>query len=186
LASAAAEQNKATDSILVAGIGTKLILDTMRTSLAIATLWISAACASAPPTRYAADVPVEKQGRYAFQEAVRGSSRTLVLEGEFVVSADTVTVTERSAACEPVRPPDLRHFVVRCGDLTLSFDRRDPARAVAYRATDYTLTEESACVGRRILVGDQPVCGQTATDQREVRGRLSGVIYPRRVASTQR
>jgi hypothetical protein len=170
----------------VTRIATKLILDTMRTSLALATavlrtgafvtIGMTVACASASVSRFATNVPVEQQGRYVFQESVAGSSRTLVLEGEFTVQADTVTVTERSARCDPAQPPDLRHFVVRCGDLTLLFDRRFPSRHVAYRVDGYKLVEESGCIGRRVATGNEVACDRTATDEREVRGPLTGVL----------
>jgi len=154
----------------------------MRTTATLSALLIGAGCASA--TRYAGPIPEHAHGHYTFSETVAGSTRGLVLAGEFTVAADTITVTEQSAPCEPVQPADMQLVRYRCGDVLLAFDRRNPAH-VTYRVMGYKLESRAGCVGRRVAVVGGVECDRTAEDEVEVPAVLTGYIRAARTSAAQ-
>jgi len=152
----------------------------MRKCATLVIIGFAAACATIAPRTV--PYPNAQFGRFAFIEPVAGSSRALVIEGEFVVTPDTVTVTEKHAACDPIQPPDLRLFSYRCGDVTFSFDRRDPARRAQYTVRGQRLAMRTRWDGGFVFAGGTATRRLT-NEEYEVEATFTGRLHSTPVGS---
>jgi hypothetical protein len=124
---------------------------------------------------------VDHLGTYQFSERVSASgsaAETIDLEGNVVVTADTVTVDARPGPCDvDVNVTRPNPFTYRCGtNVVLSFDRTDPVGRAAYSAALAQNESHQVCARYEVDSVGRRYCAetQTITTQRIVRrsGRL--------------
>ena len=85
-------------------------------------------------------------GAYRFAQRMEDGS---VLEGQFVVTRDTVVARDASKPCEyEAKETGAAQLVYQCSNFKLRFDRADPAHRVFYEAI-VQITRVQACRGRR-------------------------------------
>lgn len=131
----------------------------------------------------AVPVPQSHDGRYQFFERIPNTTPAVVLEGEFLVRGDAVTVTSRQGDCRyEERESQALTLAYRCGDLLLSFDRFKLGEQVGYTipATITTYVEGCAMYGQSR--GGDRVCTRTRMESVKTDVLKQGVLRPRRVA----
>lgn len=104
---------------------------------ACAGLWAAGLAAGlggcAGSRRQAGPNPEAAFGAYRF--AQRMPEDGSVLEGQFILTRDTIIVRPVAGHCEyEPRDTDLTSLVYQCGTFKLRFERSDPARRVTYDA----------------------------------------------------
>jgi hypothetical protein len=141
-----------------------------------ALLLAGSACGGAPPP--GAPIPESRQGTFRFLERVEGSSPEILLEGELTVGPDTVLVDVNRGLCQPPLQPDTQNFRYRCGELTLSFDRRNPTQRASYTVRGRGFEVRRVC--RRTAPGSdgRPVCVQFGQELVEAERTFTGRLRP--------
>jgi hypothetical protein len=146
-------------------------------SLAFSALLLTcSACGSAP--RPGAPIPESRQGTFRFMERVEGSSPEILVEGEVSVFADTVEVRVNTGLCQPALVANSQEFRFRCGELALSFDRRNPAQRANYAVQGRGFEVQRVC--RRTATGSdgRPVCIEYGRELVEVERTFTGRLRP--------
>jgi hypothetical protein len=109
---------------------------------------------------------------------VEGSSPEILLEGELTVGPDTVLVDVNSGLCQPALQPDTQNFRYRCGDLALTFDRRNPTQRASYTVRGRGFEMRRVC--RQTATGSdgRPVCVQFGQELVETERTFTGRLRP--------
>lgn len=141
-----------------------------------ALLLASAACGSAPPP--GAPIPESRQGTFRFVERVEGSSPEILVEGEVSVRADTVLVSVNTGLCQPALVTNSQEFRVRCGELALSFDRRNPAQRASYAVQGRGFEMQRVCRRTTTASNGRPVCIEFGQELVEVERTFIGRLRP--------
>lgn len=95
-------------------------------------------------------------GAYRFAQRMEDGS---VLEGQFIITRDTVLVRDATKACEyESKEMGALQLVYQCSRFKLRFDRGNPAQRVYYEAT-VQMVRVQACRARR--TGGAAPCDQS-------------------------
>lgn len=147
-----------------------------RTILSLVGLGLAAGCASTVPVLR--PIPESQHGSYRFIDRVNTASPTIVVEGEFTVRADTIIATVTSGNCQPVIPPSTQAYNIRCGQVQLSFDRRNPLQRAGYSVQGTAMVQQRVCVRFVPNSSGQQVCVQYGTETVQVVRQFTGTIRP--------
>lgn len=147
-----------------------------RPTLLLASLALTAACNSAVPILR--PIPDNQHGRYRFSDRISAASPTIIVEGEFTIEADTIKVGVSTGVCQPVIPPSTQSFRFRCGEMTLSFDRRNPLQRSSYAVQGTAMVQQRVCVRFVPNSSGQQVCVQYGTETVQVVRQFGGTIRP--------
>jgi len=122
--------------------------------------------------------PVSQHGTFRFTDRVNAASPMIVVEGEFTVRADTIIATVTSGNCQPVIPPSTQAYNIRCGQVQLSFDRRNPLQRAGYSVQGTAMVPQRVCVRFVPNSSGQQVCVQYGTETVQVVRQFTGTIRP--------
>lgn len=122
--------------------------------------------------------PESQHGNFRFSDRVSQASPTIIVEGEFTVQADTILVSVSTGICQPVVPPSTQSYRFRCGEMTLSFDRRNPLQRSSYSVQGTGMVQQRVCVRFVPNSSGQQVCVQYGTETVQVVQQFGGTIRP--------
>lgn len=117
----------------------------------LSVLVVLAGCGGPPP---AAPQPEDAFGAYRF--AQRMPEDGSVLEGQFIITRDTIYARSATGACDYDRGESDGHLLVyQCGAFKLRFDRIDPARRSSYSTIVSVTKPPPSCRGLTRAACDQ-------------------------------
>ena len=129
-----------------------------RLTVIIAVAGVGSACRShAEELEPAVD---RRIGVYRF--TVRSTS-AVVLEGKFMVLADTIVVDATPGPCHYVHETSVLAIEYRCAEMTLLFDRNDPVGRSSYRGKVTVTENQPTCVRYGTNSRGQRTCVETST-----------------------
>lgn len=142
--------------------------------------WAACHHASPGPTTSA-----DRQGVYQFSEHVTANGaagESIDIEGQATVLADSVMVDARPGPCRfdpTVTSPG--PFVYDCGNVRLTFDRRDPVQRSSYTATLAQNESRQVCARYATEVGGRSTCVEWRTETTQRLAKRSGSLRLLRV-----
>ncbi len=123
-------------------------------------------------------IPESQFGTYRFTDRVSAASPTIVVEGEFTIQADTIVAGVTLGSCQPMIPPSTQSFNFRCGQVSLSFDRRNPLQRATYSVEGTAIELQRVCVRFTVNQSGQQICVQYGNERVQVARNFGGRIRP--------
>lgn len=116
-------------------------------------------------------------GVYPFHQQVLNAKPAVILDGSVTLLPDTLVVTLATSPCtyDP-RSRGNRWIRYVCGEVTFSFNRRNPLRENSYTAPLTEFVFESVCLQTIIDSRGREVCARRGTERVERRGTILAPI----------
>lgn len=147
-------------------------------SRAILCLWVGLVGGCSSSVYVAQPIPESQHGTFRFSDRVNAAMPMIVVEGEFTVRADTILVEVTTGNCQPVIPPSTQSYGFRCGQVSLTFDRRNPLQRATYSVQGTAMEMRRVCVRFVPNSSGQQVCVQYGQESVQVVRNFGGRIRP--------
>ncbi|MDZ4675379.1 MAG: hypothetical protein SGI84_13055 [Gemmatimonadota bacterium] len=142
----------------------------------LAALALAAGCNSTVPVLRL--IPDSQHGSFRFSDRISQASPTIIVEGEFTVQADTIIVGVSTGICQPIIPPSTQSYRYRCGQMTLSFDRRNPLQRASYSVEGTAMETVRVCLRYTTNPNGQTICAAYGQETQQVVRVFGGTIRP--------
>ena len=149
-----------------------------RSAITIAMLCTGLAGACSSSVYVAQPIPVSQHGTFRFSDRVYEASPSIVVEGEFTVRADTIMAEVTSGNCQPIIPASTQSYGFRCGQVSLSFDRRNPLQRANYSVQGTAMVSQRVCKRYVTNTSGQQVCVEFGQETVQVVRNFGGRIRP--------